>query len=257
MSWLNVLILALVQGITEFLPVSSSGHLVVFQSLLDFKESPVPFDVILHVGTLIAVLIFFKDDLWQLFRGLLRKDKNSISVIILIFLGTIPSVIFGFLLEKQIGATFNSLKINGWLFLLNALLLFSTLLFPKATRQLSQLGWKDALVVGLFQAISILPAISRSGATITAGLWRKIDQRAAFRFSFYLSIPAILGALVLQLPKLDMSLSGNWQQYLVGMIVAGVSGFFSLKLLESVLKSAKFYWFGFYCLILGLILLFI
>lgn len=255
MDWFQVIILSVVQGLTEFLPISSSGHLVVAQTLLGFTEPPVVLDVMLHVGTLFAVLFYFRQELVNLFFGLLKKEKESSLILVLVVIATIPAIIIGGLFESQINQTFGSLKINGWFFLLTALLLFATYFMKNKNKQFNQLNWKDALVIGLFQALAILPAVSRSGATIAAGLWRGASRETAFRFSFYLFIPAILGALTLQLPELAKSSNSDLNQYLLGMFLAGLFGYFSLVILESVLKSSKFYLFGFYCLVLGVIIL--
>lgn len=255
MDLLQIIILSLVQGLTEFLPISSSGHLVVFQFLMGLKEPPVVLDVMLHVGTLIAVLFYFRQELKSLFTGFIKRDKESVHVILLIFLGTLPAVLTGLLFEDQINQTFGSIKINGWLFLLTALLLFSTYWVRKNNKKFSELNWKDALIVGFFQAVSILPAVSRSGATIVSGLWLGASRETAFRFSFYLFVPAILGALTLQIPELLKANPNDLGRYFLGMVLAGISGYFSLILLESVLKSAKLYLFGFYCFILGIVVL--
>lgn len=257
MNWFQVLVLAFVQGLTEFLPISSSGHLVIVQSFMDFTQPPVVLDVMLHVGTLLAVFFYFRQDLLNIFFGLLKKEKESFSIVTLVLIGTLPAVLVGGVFENQINKMFGSLKINGWFFLLTAVLLFSTYLVKKNNKQFNQLNWKDALFIGLFQALSILPAVSRSGSTIAASLWRGASRETAFRFSFYLFIPAILGALFLQIPHLSESPSGDLGQYLIGMILAGFFGYLSLIILESVLKSAKLYLFGFYCLILGVVILLI
>ena len=257
MDWFEVVFLSLVQGLTEFLPVSSSGHLVIIQSFMGFEEPPVILDVVLHVGTLLAVFFYFRRELINILFGLLKKERESFSITFLVLIGSLPAVLVGGIFENQINETFGFLKINGWFFLLTAILLFSTYFVKKNNRQFNQLNWKDALIVGLFQALAILPAVSRSGATIATSLWRGASRQTAFRFSFYLFIPAILGALALQIPELAKSSNGDLIQYLLGMLLAGFSGYLSLIILESVLKSAKLYLFGFYCLILGVIILLI
>lgn len=257
MDWFQVIFLSLVQGLTEFLPISSSGHLVIAQSILGFTRPPVVLDVILHVGTLFAVFLYFREELLNIFVGLFKKEKESFSVATLVLIGTLPAVLVGGIFENQINESFGSLMINGWLFLLTAVLLFSTYFVKNNNRQFNELNWKDALIIGLFQALAILPAVSRSGATIAASLWRGASRETAFRFSFYLFIPAILGALFMQIPQLSKSSGGDLGQYFLGMLLAGFSGYLSLVLLESVLKSAKLYLFGFYCLILGVIILLI
>ncbi len=242
----RVIILAVVQGLTEFLPVSSSGHLVVLQKIFGFSQAPVLFDILLHMGTLGAIIFYFRKGLAQIL---------STKILWLVFLGTIPAGLVGFFFEKQIELAFDSFKAVGLAFLFTAGLLFSARWVKKPNRHFNQLKWLDALFVGIFQAVAILPGISRSGSTIVSGLWRGVERETAFVFSFYLAIPAILGALVLKSGDLLVYSQTELIQGLWGMVIAGIVGFYSLKLLEKILKSAKFFWFGIYCLVLGIIIL--
>jgi len=245
MTYSQAFFLAIVQGLTEFLPVSSSGHLVIFQKLFNLTEPPVFFDILLHVGTLGAILVYFK-------KALFKMTKNTLWLIIV---GTVPAVIVGLFLQNYLSLIFNSLKLVGFTLLVTGLFLFSTKKIKKTKRQFNQLKWPDALWVGFFQAIAILPGISRSGATMVSGMWRQFDQKTAFQFSFFLAIPAILGALVLQLSDLISSPYGYFEQGLLGMVIAGGVGYLTLKMLEKTLVGGKLWLFGFYCLILGLIVL--
>lgn len=251
----RVIILAVVQGLTEFLPVSSSGHLVVLQKIFGFSQAPVLFDILLHVGTLGAIVFYFRRELTQILSGLAQKKKESVNTLMLILIGTIPAAIVGILFQKQIELTFDSLKIVGMAFLITAVFLFSTKLRKNQNRQFNQLKWQDAIFVGIFQGLAILPGISRSGSTITAGLWRGVGRETAFTFSFYLAIPAILGALFLRSGDLLIYSQTELIQGLIGMIIAGIIGFFALRILEKTLKSTRFFWFGIYCLVLGIIVL--
>ena len=251
----RVIILAVVQGLTEFLPVSSSGHLVVLQKIFGFSQAPVLFDILLHVGTLGAIVFYFRSELAQILSGLAQKKKESVNTLMLILIGTIPAAIVGILFQKQIELTFDSLKIVGMAFLITAVFLFSTKLRKNQNRQFNQLKWQDAIFVGIFQGLAILPGISRSGSTITAGLWRGVGRETAFTFSFYLAIPAILGALILKSSELLVYSSTEIIWGLTGMVIAGIVGFFTLRILEKTLKSTRFFWFGIYCLVLGIIVL--
>jgi len=241
----QAIFLAIVQGLTEFLPISSSGHLVVFQKLFGL-EPPVLFDVLVHVGTLGAVLIFFR-------KELLTISRRTIELIVI---GTLPAAVVGLFLENYLEQIFNSLSLVGLTLFVTAGLLFSIRRQKSFSRHFNQLKWLDAFLVGCFQALAILPGISRSGATIVAGLWRRFDRQTAFRFSFYLAIPAILGALVLQLPDLITSPGGYLKQSLLGMLLAGLTGYWSLKILKEVLTSNRLWLFGFYCLFLATLLFF-
>jgi len=247
MSYSQAIFLAIIQGLTEFLPVSSSGHLVIFQKLFNLAEPPVLFDVLVHVGTLGAILVYFR-------KALIKVSRKTIWLIII---GTIPAAIVGLFLQSYISQIFNSLKLVGVSLLVTAGLLLLSQRFKSLNRRFNSVKWQDAIFVGCFQALAIIPGISRSGSTIVSSLWRKFDRKTAFQFSFYLAIPAILGALVLQTPDLVYSPCGYLGQGILGMLIAGLVGYGALKLLEKTLLSAKFWLFGIYCLVLGIVILLI
>lgn len=248
MTTFQSIFLALVQGVTEFLPVSSSGHLVLFQNLLGITKPPILFDVLLHLGTLGAVLIFLKKEIWEL----IKNWKNNLNVWKLLIIGSIPAAIFGFWVNNIIEEIFSSLRLVGLMWLIMGLLLILTkkLIKKEKKEKLEEITWQDAIIIGLFQAFALFPGISRSGSTIIGGLWRKLSAKTAFTFSFLLAIPAILGATGLQLVKngADGVALANG---ILPMMLAGLVGYFSLKLLQKTLISQKFYLFGFYCLAIG------
>lgn len=256
MTIFQAIFLALVQGVTEFLPVSSSGHLVLFQKIFRISDPPVFFDVLLHVGTLLAILTFFWKDLFSLVID--WKEKKNIWLFLIT--GTIPAATVGFFLNSRVGEIFNSLPLLGasWIFF-GLLLLLSDKLKPKICdlkRKRDKVVVGDGLVVGSFQALALLPGISRSGATIIGGLWQKFSRETAFKMSFFLSIPAIIGATVLKMK--DSHLEGiASKEALAAVGLSAIVGYFSLKLLRKTLLSNKFYYFGFYCLILGILVLFV
>lgn len=249
MTYFQAFILAIVQGLTEFLPVSSSGHLVIFQKIFGL-EPPVFFDVAVHVGTLLAVAVFFRNKLISMFSGLVKKDKDSLGLTWLLFVGTLPAIVVGLFLESQLEYIFNSLTLVGFSLVITAGLLFSTKIF-KAPKVPKAPNWQDSLFIGFFQALAILPGVSRSGSTITAGLWRKIDQKQAFELSFLLAMPAIIGGLILEFPDLLAGRIDNPSQSLLGMLVAGGVGYLALVGLNKVLRERRLWFFGFYCLLLG------
>lgn len=269
MSYFQAIILAVIQALTEFLPISSSGHLVIVQKIFGFSEPPVVFDVLVHLGTLGALAVFLEGRLVQIMKGLTQRDGESWRIILMVIVGTIPTVIVGLFLQRYIGRIFNSLPLVGFSLVITAGLLFSArwadknFTRPRPSRDevgkgsenLRDLSWFDALFVGLFQALAILPGVSRSGSTIVSGLWRKLDREAAFHFSFYLAIPAIIGAAVLQLPALIAGQFSYLNQALLGMLVAGIAGYFSLAALKRILLGRKLWLFGIYCLSVGLLLL--
>ena len=230
---------------------------MILQKIFGLKQPLVFFDIILHFGSLLALLVYFRQNIFKIAVGLVRKEESAIKIIKLLIIGTLPAVIFGILLDKQIENIFNSSKIVGFGLIFTSILLFSTKFVKNNKKEFKQLNEKDAFFIGLLQAISILPGISRSGLTIISGLWRGLSPETAFRFSFYLSIPAILGALVFKIKDISFYSTQEIIFGIIGMIVAGLVGYLSLKILEKILKSAKFFWFGFYCLILGLFALMI
>ncbi len=255
MNYAQAAFLAIVQGLTEFLPVSSSGHLVILQKIFNFSQPPVLFDILVHVGTLGAIVFYFKKELKAITQKIIRREKNEVNILVMVIIGTLPTALIGFFLQGYIFQIFDSLRLVGVSLLITAGLLFSSQFIQTPRRDFKHLNWKDALFIGFFQALAILPGVSRSGSTIVSGLWRDLKKRPAFLFSFCLAIPAIFGALVLQIPNLSSQPCAYLSEGSLGMIVAGIVGYFSLNVLEKTLKSAKLHWFSLYCLILGLIVL--
>jgi undecaprenyl-diphosphatase len=249
MSFFQAVFLAIVQGLTEFLPISSSGHLVIFQKLFGFEKPPVVFDILVHVGTLGAVFIFFRREILAL------VTKKGCKLLSLLVIGTLPAAVIGFLLEGKTDWFFNLWSLVGFAFLLTTLILFSTQLVKEKNKKIKDLKLLDVLIIGVFQALAILPGVSRSGSTISAGVWQGLEKEEAFNFSFYLAIPAILGALILKFDELLRFNPTEFFQGLVGMIVAGIVGYFSLKTLKDLIRKGKVYLFGFYCLVIGLLVL--
>ena len=247
MSINQAFFLAIVQGLTEFLPVSSSGHLVIFQKILGFEEPPFFFDILVHVGTLGAILVFFRDKIFAVF-----KDRK---LLLLLFLGTLPVCFLALFLEKFISQIFSSLRLTGFSYLFTAVILFSTYFLNKQTKKIKDLSWLNALVIGFFQALAIFPGVSRSGMTISAGLWCDLTQSAAFDFSILLGAPAMLGALVLRADELPSFAACGFLSGVLGMIVSGLVGYFTLKLLKDFVEKGKLYLFGFYCCLIGLMVL--
>jgi len=195
MTVFEALVLGVVQGITEFLPVSSSGHLVLIQTIFGIEEPVLLFDTLVHTATLIAVCAVLWQDIWNI----LKKIIQPLTLYLVI--ATIPAVIAALLFKKQIEGVFSATSFLGFFFLVTAgLLLFSELWRRRAANPGSvdekNMRWYEALIVGIFQAVAIMPGISRSGATLSAGLIRGFNREFAVRFAFLLSIPAILGALV-------------------------------------------------------------
>lgn len=246
MSYLLAIFLGVIQGLTEFLPVSSSGHLVLLQEFLGFSEPPIFFDVMVHLGTLLAVVLFFGGDLERVLR--VKRALRNIVV------GTLPIVVVGLAIQPFVKIIFSSPPLVGASYLFTAVLLLWSKKFS-GQKSFRELGNAQTLIVGLFQAVAILPGVSRSGATIVGGLSQNLSRDSAFKFSFYLSLPAILGAMVLQLKGL--SAVNFLPQSFLGMMAATLVGYFALKILQKVLTSNKLYYFSFYCFLLGAVSLLI
>lgn len=242
MSYIWSLVLGILQGFTEFLPVSSSGHLVLFQSLIPgFSQPGVLFDVCLHFGTLFAVLFFFRKKIFKL----------PFKYILYIFIATIPAVIIGLLVRDSISILFSSVEVVGVALLLTGLINFLT---SKQRQEGKSLDYKKSIFIGLMQAFAIIPGISRSGSTIFAGTKSGLSSKDAAKFSFLVSVPAIVGANILEVYS-NWGESINYVQYFIGFLSAFVSGIIAIKLVLKFLEEKKFKVFAFYCLALGVIIL--
>ena len=237
--------LGIVQGLTEFLPVSSSGHLVVLQKLLGMHAYEVAISIVLHLGTLFAVVIFF----WQDILDLLKDSKRLILVaVVVIITGTI-----GVLGKDFFESLFSSTKLVGFAWIFTGLLLIATKRIKQFNRD--KLNLKDALILGLTQGLAIVPGISRSGTTISTLFFRKIDRSLAFSFSFLVSIPIILGAVILESRKIESFPKSDLIGLGVGFIFSFFMGLVALLFLKTVIDKAKFYYFGYYCLLMAAVTL--
>lgn len=238
-------VLGLVQGLTEFLPVSSSGHLVLTEYLLGVKMPGVFFEVSLHVATLGSVLVVYGRRLWQVLTGALRRDPASLRYLAMLVLGTLPAGVVGVLFHRQVEEAFSSLAFVGGAFIVTGLILWST---RRRAGQLTEPAARDALAVGLAQAVAILPGISRSGSTVSAALWRDLGPAAAAEFSFLLAVPVIAGAALLEGRHAVVSLDAiGAVPFVVAFAVAFVSGIWSIRFLVALLKRGRFYAFAPYC----------
>jgi undecaprenyl-diphosphatase len=253
----QAVVLGITQGLTEFLPVSSSGHLVIVQSLMAVPEGiAISFDIVVHLGTLLAVLLYFRQDLCQLLQGIFKRDPAALRLFGALALGTVPAVIIGFLLKDFFEQVFAQPVWIGGALLINGVMLLAVSRFA-GTRELDGVRSLDALWIGLGQAVAILPGISRSGSTIAVGLLRGLSREAAARFSFLLAIPVILGAGLLELKGL---LNGGYQAigasaFWIGFFSAALSGYFIIHLFLSFLRRGSLRPFGIYCLVLGVVAL--
>jgi len=248
-SWWSAAILGIVQGLTEFLPVSSSGHLVVAEAVLGVESPGVVLEVVLHLATLGAVLVVYHARVAALIRGVVGAERAAWRSVGLLVLATIPAVIVGLGFEKRIEAAFDSLPLVGGAFLVTGFILWSTRGRSGLAEEPSTGG---AIAIGLAQALAILPGISRSGSTIAAGLWSKVEPVRAAEFSFLMAVAAIGGAAVLAVPDLRATGAAlGWKPLAVGFVTAFVSGVFAIRFLVALLARRAFHRFAPYCWLLG------
>lgn len=247
---LETLFLGLVQGLTEFLPVSSSGHLVIFQNILGINEGEITLDILLHLGTLVAVFACFWEDIWELVRHPFQRFTG------LLLLGCIPAGIVGVLFESFFEQAFQSLLVVGLGLLFTGFILwFSERISWNFFNYKDQnsMTFKDAIFIGLLQAIAIIPGISRSGSTISAALAMGLDRSLAARYSFLLSIPTILGAAGFKLR--DIFRTGISSHlilpYVLGTLCAAICGYIAIKLVLDLVKRGNLSVFSYYCWSIG------
>lgn len=259
-----VILLAIIQGLTEFFPVSSSGHLVLGQYFLGVQSPGVALEVALHLGTVISVMVVFYSDILGLLQGFLSffldpRGANSKrhmvyrKLIVLLVLGSIPTATLGILFEDTFERLFASPHLIGYTLILTGIILTISSRI-QGRKPLDKVTITDALVVGVGQGLAITPGISRSGLTISTSLLRGLDRDAATRFSFLLSLPAILGAAVLKMPDLvDGSIGYPLWWVLVGVVISALTGIMAIAGLRSVLRQGKLQYFAYYTWVLGLI----
>lgn len=253
------IILGIVQGLTEFFPISSSAHLVIFQHFFNIKKEAPLLDAILHAGTLMAIVLVFWNEIIKIMKDIpfiFKRNgagKEGVKLLYLLLVGTFPAVIIGLIFQEKIESAFSSPKQAGVFLLFTSLMLFLT----KFTREKNKTKGYHALIIGIFQALALLPGISRSGATIASALALGWEREFAFKFSFLLSIPAIAGANILELSTSKIS-NLNPIALTSGFVISFISGLIALKILSPLVKRGKLYLFSIYCLITGLgILLFL
>jgi undecaprenyl-diphosphatase len=256
---LEAILLGIVQGLTEFLPVSSSAHLVLAEYILKIRLESISFEVFLHLGTFFSVVIIFRQQIWKLIRslrGIFRKDDSEseeyLKLLGLILVGSVPAFVLGLSFNEYVEKAFSSPAFASSMLILTGLFLWFTQ-FTKAKKD--KLNFGDAILVGLAQAFALLPGISRAGFTISTGLFRGVKGDKSAEFSFLLSLPAISGASILKLKETlnENPSSGEIVFYILGGFVAFVSGYIAIRFLLGVLKKGKFQNFAYYCLGVGIL----
>ncbi|SHI88622.1 undecaprenyl-diphosphate phosphatase [Parasporobacterium paucivorans] len=280
MNLLEAVFLGFVQGVAEFLPISSSGHLAIFENVFGLSEVGMAFDILLHLGTLLAVFVVYWKDISRLifdgigiitdifmnayifsmskfrhgepdYRKIIRTKHRKFALLIII--STIPTGILGIVFSSVVEKAAAGLLIPGICLLITGVLLLISDTIEGGVKKVAGTKYRNAFLIGIVQGIAILPGLSRSGSTITAGLLSGFDRTYAVKYSFILSIPAILGASVLELGNLGSEnlSSGDIINYLIGMLVAAIIGFISIKTMLVLIRKKKFKFFAFYCFFAG------
>lgn len=267
MTFLQSILLGILQGLTEFLPISSSAHLILGQELFGLPEADLLYSVLVHVGTLIAVCVAFRSTIGELFKGVFQMGSDCLHgrfshmtegksrrMVLLLLISLLP-LIPVFLLKDFIEPLLISPLIAGICLTFNGLMLILCDMAPQGKKTAETMTRGDALFVGLIQSVAVFPGISRSGSTITAGLCRGLDRSYAASYSFILSLPTILGGALLELiDALSVGIDPHaLPVYLAGMIAAALSGFAAIRLLQRVLHSKRFVYFAIYSFIIGII----
>ncbi len=251
MSILDAIILGLIQGLTEFLPISSSGHLVLSKHLLGAAMPGVLFELIVHFGTLMSVVIYFRGRIYRLILSPFRKeDRYGRRTILQLIIGTIPAVIVALAFKDEIESAFASPLTTSILLLVTGIILFTTAWPLKFEKEIKI---PHALAIGIGQALAIFPGISRSGSSITAGLLAGVKPVRAAEFSFLLSIPAIAGAIIFKINDIAALNTSLLPQYIIGAVISFLSGLLAVYLLLDLIKKGKFGYFGIYCSVIGFI----
>ncbi len=253
-DFLDVTLLAVLQGVAEFLPISSSGHLVILQHLLEVPESiRMRLEIFLHAGTLASIFIFYAREIWTIVQGLFRCASDSWHFVAKILVSAIPAIFVYALSKDSIEAMVGNVRMVGALLMFTGAVLVGTRYLPRGARDVN---WVRALLMGVGQAIALLPGVSRSGMTLASARGGRVDVDAAAEFSFLMSAPLIMGGLLLELLKGGISTEGSSLGVLLwGTALSAVVGYFSLALLVKALKGKWFWLFGPYCIGAGLLTL--
>ncbi|MFO7842062.1 MAG: undecaprenyl-diphosphate phosphatase [Fidelibacterota bacterium] len=264
MNYLKIIILAIIQGLTEFLPVSSSGHLVLGEYLLGIESPGVTLAVFLHFGTFLSVLVIFWKDIvkimiamianfWKVWKypALIRENENF-AMGLFIILSMIPAGLIGIFFGEEIALLFKNIYMTGVALLVTGTLLFLTQWAKDTKRPLK--GWR-ALLMGIAQAVAIIPGISRSGSTVSTGMFLGMPRKKVAKFSFLMALPLIFGAALLEAKEAFATTDFVWSGMIIGTATSFLFGYFAVKWLMRAIINGKLHFFGFYCLALGFITL--
>lgn len=258
MELIKAMVLGVLQGLTEFLPISSSGHLVIGSELMNFQEQGVVFDVFVHLGTLLAVVVFFRKELIEMvkapFSFLLGDRSESVKHFFMmdlyVVVATLPAVAVGLFLKDRVESLFGNILVVYFMLAVTGIIMITTRYLPQKDKPIT---WRKSFWVGCAQACAIMPGLSRSGSTIFLGMVLGIDREKIAKFSFIMSIPAILGAAVLQIGDIMSNPleKGAFINIGAGALMAAVSGYLAIKLLLDIIRRNRLQWFGYYCLLIS------
>jgi undecaprenyl-diphosphatase len=266
MSWLQVVVLSLVQGLTEFLPVSSSGHLAIVSRVFFADDAGASFTAVSQLGTELAVLVYFARDIWRIlrawFNGLFVKahrDNLDYRMGWYVIIGSIPICVLGLLFKDAIRTGVRNLWIVAIAMIVFSAVIAAAEYVGRQTRQAEQLTWRDGLIVGFAQCLALIPGVSRSGSTISAGLFLGLDRKLAARFGFLLGIPAVLASGIFSLPDafapVTEGMSASGLQLLVSVVITFFVGWAAISWLLRFVGSHSMYWFVGYRVVLGVVVL--
>ena len=255
MSELEAIIMGLIQGLTEFLPVSSSGHLLIAKSLFGIETENLSFEIVVHAATVLSTIIVFRKEIWSLLQGVLKfKYNEQTKYVCMLLVSMLPVFIVGMFFKDEVENIFGSgLLIVGIALVFTAILLFVS---EKIKVKGKAIGYKSAIIIGIAQAIAVIPGLSRSGATISTGLICGVKKSEVAQFSFLMVLIPILGEVFLELlgGGFSASLSGvGYIPLILGFISAFISGLFACKFMIALVKKTKLFWFAIYCAVVGLI----
>lgn len=254
LSFLNAVLLGVVQGATEFLPISSSAHLVFAQHFLNVPLEAAPllaFDIYLHFGTLLAVMVYF----WRELKEIACWTPEGRKLGLILLVGTIPAAVIGILFKETFEILFSDVTSTAWQLIITGFLLWATRWMKEGSRGMNTIGVWRSLAVGLGQAIAIIPGISRSGSTIAAALLFKLNRDAAARFSFLLSIPAIAGATLMSIGDLGHFSRSDLGAATLGTVISFLVAIISIKWLLGIIRRGQLSWFALYCWVIGALVL--
>jgi undecaprenyl-diphosphatase len=248
MDSINSILLGIIQGLTEFLPISSSGHLVLGQHFLGIENSGILLEVVLHLGTLFSILLYYRRDISELLQGIYKRDSESLHYMFMVAVSTIPAVVVGLLFKTQLESLFLP-TIVPYMFLITGCVLLTTKYSSESTKSITL---KIAILVGCAQVFAMLPGISRSGMTISLALFLGIHRGTAAKFSFFMAIPVLFGAGILQLGDVSEMPLLVWPLFL-GFLSAFISGYVIIQWLINLISNQDFWKFSYYCIFAGLI----